>query len=98
MRGRDDDFEHWLVASLVVGVEEHALFLSFYRRVFDASMFAAHGMFVVQYVFVLVGLFISMHSIFKREAEAYVTKPLKPADLFQTIENLSKSPTEPSIV
>jgi signal transduction histidine kinase len=66
---KDDDFEHWLVVSLVVGVEEHALFLSFYRRVFDASTFAAHGMFVVQYIFVLVGLFISMHSIFKREAE-----------------------------
>ena len=66
---KDDDFEHWLVISLITGVVLHLSFLSYFRKVFDATFFAAHVLMLAQYVFMLVGLFVSMHSIFKREAE-----------------------------
>jgi two-component system sensor histidine kinase/response regulator len=66
---KDDDFEHWLLASLIVGTALHLVYLSFFHRTFDASFMAAHVMMLAQYTFVLVGLFISMHSIFKREAQ-----------------------------
>jgi signal transduction histidine kinase/DNA-binding response OmpR family regulator len=66
---KDDDFEHWLVISLIIAAFLHLLFLSYFRKTFDATFFAAHMLLVAQYVFMLVGLFVSMHSIFKREAE-----------------------------
>ena len=66
---KNDDFEHWLVISLITGAMLHLYFLSYFRKVFDATFFAAHVLMLAQYVFMLVGLFVSMHSIFKREAE-----------------------------
>jgi signal transduction histidine kinase/CheY-like chemotaxis protein len=66
---KDDDFEHWFVISLIIGVNLHLFFLSYFRKTFAATFFAAHVLMVAQYVFMLVGLFVSMHSIFKREAE-----------------------------
>jgi signal transduction histidine kinase/DNA-binding response OmpR family regulator len=66
---RNDDFEHWLVISLIIAAVLHLLFLSYFRKAFDATFFAAHVLLVAQYVFMLVGTFVSMHSIFKREAE-----------------------------
>jgi signal transduction histidine kinase/DNA-binding response OmpR family regulator len=66
---KEDDFEHWLVISLIIAAVVHLLFLSYFRKAFDATFFAAHVLMLAQYVFMLVGLFVSMHSIFKREAE-----------------------------
>jgi signal transduction histidine kinase/CheY-like chemotaxis protein len=66
---KEDDFEHWLVYSLLVGITIHLGYLQSFRKVFDAPFMTAHVLFIVQYIFVLVGLFVSMHSIFKREAE-----------------------------
>jgi signal transduction histidine kinase/DNA-binding response OmpR family regulator len=66
---KDDDFEYWLVLSLIVVAAAHLAFLSTFHKVFDASFFAAHVLMVAQYIFALVGLFVSMHAIFKREAE-----------------------------
>jgi PAS domain S-box-containing protein len=66
---KDDDFEHWLVMSLIVGIALHLGFMVNFKKVLDASFFAGHILMLAQYVSVLVGLFISMHSIFKREAE-----------------------------
>jgi signal transduction histidine kinase/CheY-like chemotaxis protein len=65
---RTDDFEHWMVASLIAATGEHVLFLSFFIRTFDASFMAAHVLFLVQYSFVLAGLFVSMHATYKSEA------------------------------
>jgi signal transduction histidine kinase/DNA-binding response OmpR family regulator len=66
---KKDDFEHWLVLSLIAATAAHLLFLSSFHKVFDASFFAAHALLVAQSALVLVGLFVSMHSIFKRETE-----------------------------
>jgi len=66
---KTDDFEHWLVLSLIVGAISQAEYMSFYGRLFDAQFFAAHGLRILGHIFVLTGLFISKFSIFKREAE-----------------------------
>jgi PAS domain S-box-containing protein len=79
-RWKTDDFEHWLVLSLIVGALGHMGYMSFYGRLFDAQYFAAHGLKILAHVAVLTGLFISMFSIFKSEARSA-------ADLFQA--NLS---------
>jgi len=66
---KDDDFEHWLILSLITGVFLHVHFLRNSFKTFDAPFFAAHVLMILQYTFVLVGLYVSMYDIFKREAE-----------------------------
>jgi PAS domain S-box-containing protein len=66
---KTDDFEHWLVLSLIVYAASHIGYMSFYDRLFDTQFFVAHGLKILGHVFVLIGLFISMFSIFQREAE-----------------------------
>src|SRR5882762_2296020 len=84
---KEDDFEHWLVVSIIAAAAGHLLFLSASRKVFDASFFAAHILFLAQTVLVLVGLFVSMHSIFKRETE-------NTAHLSQANQSLAAEVTE----
>jgi two-component system sensor histidine kinase/response regulator len=64
-----DDFEHWLVLGLIVQTSSHLLYLSFYRNLYDTFYVAGHALKIAAYLCVLVGLFISMHSIFESEAE-----------------------------
>ncbi len=63
---RSDTFEHWLVASLIVGLVGQAVFMSFSGRLFDMEFDAAHLLKKVSYIGVLIGLLINMHSIFRR--------------------------------
>jgi signal transduction histidine kinase/CheY-like chemotaxis protein len=79
---KTDDFEHWLVLSLIVASSGHLLFMSLYRSLYDALFIAAHVVKIVGYLSVLVGLFISMHSIFKRESESAT-------NLWQTNQSLT---------
>jgi PAS domain S-box-containing protein len=67
---RTDDFEAWLVASLVVETVGHLAYLSSFHQLFDSLYMSGHVLKILQYVLVFVGLFISMHTIFKREAES----------------------------
>ncbi len=64
---KTDDFDHWLIFTLILGVVGHLVFM-FCARIFDAPYMSAHILKIVQYGFVLTGLFISMFSIFRREA------------------------------
>jgi signal transduction histidine kinase/CheY-like chemotaxis protein len=68
--GRIDNFEHWLVLSLIVAAAGHLAYMSLYGSLFDPLSFAAHVLKILGYILVLVGLFTSMFSIFKREAAA----------------------------
>ena len=65
---KTDHFEHWLVLALILGVVGHLVYM-YCTRIFDAPFAAAHALKIVQYGFVLTGLFISMFSIFRSEAE-----------------------------
>jgi PAS domain S-box-containing protein len=66
---KTDDFEHWLVVSLIFAAMGHMAYMSFYGRLFDTQYFAAHVLKILGHIAVLTGLFISMFSIFQREAE-----------------------------
>src|SRR3984893_5620718 len=67
---KTDDFEAWLVAALIVETVGHLAYLSAFLQLFDALYIAGHVLKILQYVLVLVGLFISMYRIFEREAES----------------------------
>jgi PAS domain S-box-containing protein len=65
---KTDDFEHWLVLSLIVGSVGQAEYMAFYDKLFDTQFLVAHALRILGHIFVLAGLFISKFSIFKREA------------------------------
>ena len=67
---KTDDFEHWLVLSLILCAIGHMGYMSFYANLFDTQFFVAHGLKILGHIFVLTGLFISMFSIFKSEARS----------------------------
>jgi len=67
---KTDDFEHWLVFSLILYGVSHLGYMAFYSRPFDAQYFVAHALNIVGHITVLTGLFISMFSIFKSEARS----------------------------
>ena len=63
---RQDDLEHWLVLSLIVGVLGQAVFMSRSGVLFDAQFDIAHLLKKVSYLLVLVGLLISMFRLFRQ--------------------------------
>ncbi|MCH8814996.1 MAG: GHKL domain-containing protein [Chloroflexi bacterium] len=63
-RWKEDPFEHWLVLSLIVGFMAQAMFMPLSGRIFDYEFDAAHLLKKVSYVFVLIGLLVSMYHIF----------------------------------
>lgn len=65
-RWRYNAFEHWLVLSLIVSVAAQVVFLASSSRLFDAEYVAGHVLKNVSYLFVLIGLFISMYETFRR--------------------------------
>ena len=66
---KTDDVEHWLMLSLVVGAVSYLTYHPIYDGLYDPLYVVGHVLNVVQYGCMLTGLFISMASIFKREAE-----------------------------
>ena len=72
-RWRRDAFDHWLVLSLIVGSVGQAVMMSSSGQLFDAEFVAAHALKIVSYVCVLIGLLISMSSIFRESSETTFT-------------------------
>lgn len=64
-----DDFEHWLILSLIVSFMTQAVFMSSSDHLFDGMFDVAHLFKKVTYILVLIGLLISMYQTF-RQAEA----------------------------
>ncbi len=63
---RHDDFEHWLVLSLIIGFISQAGFMSFSGQLFDLEFDAAHLLKKASYLCVLAGLLINMLAIFRQ--------------------------------
>ena len=63
---RHDDFEHWLVLSLIIGFISQAVFMSFSGQLFDMEFDAAHTLKKVTYICVLIGLMANMSEAFRR--------------------------------
>jgi signal transduction histidine kinase/DNA-binding response OmpR family regulator len=66
---KTDDFEYWLVLSLILGSASYLAYYPLYNKLYDPLYTTGHVLTVLQYVCMLAGLFISMASIFKSEAE-----------------------------
>lgn len=62
---RSTVFEYWLVMFLTVSFLGHLLYMPFSGQLFDTMYGIAHLVKIVGYLFVLVGLFGGMYSIFK---------------------------------
>src|SRR6267143_3482212 len=65
---KTDDFEHWLVVSLILGSASYLTYYPLYNKLYDPLYTTGHVLTPLQYVCMLAGLFISMASIFKSEA------------------------------
>ena len=66
---KTDDVEHWLLLSLIIGAISYLTYHPFYNNLHDPLYVIGHVLNVLQYACMLIGLFISMASIFKSEAE-----------------------------
>lgn len=62
---RTNAFEHWLILSLIVGMMTQMLIMPASHELFDSMHTGAHLTKIASYLFVLVGLLISMSELFK---------------------------------
>ncbi|MBL4580483.1 MAG: hypothetical protein JKY29_01580 [Gammaproteobacteria bacterium] len=67
---RYDNFEHWLVISLIVGFISQAAFMSLSGTLFDLEFDSAHTLKKVSYVCVLVGLLYNMANVYSKAEQA----------------------------
>lgn len=67
-----DSFEHWLVLSLIVSVVTQMVFMSFSFHLFDFAFDAAHLLKKVSYIYVLIGLLVSVHYLFRQVEEGKI--------------------------
>src|ERR1700730_2022789 len=66
---KTNDFEHWLVLSLITALGGEFAYMTFYGRLYDTQFMLGHALKILVYLFVVGGLFSNTFSIFKREAE-----------------------------
>jgi len=65
---RRDQFEHWLLVSLLVAILVDGAYMAFSSELSDAMFLVAHLLKVVSYVAILIGLMTSVYATFTREA------------------------------
>ena len=65
-RWKTDDFEYWLVMSILIGLIGQAVFMSLSHQLFDAMFEAAHIIKITSYLFVLIGLITSMYHLLQQ--------------------------------
>ena len=66
---KTDDVEHWLLLSLIFGSVSYFTYYPLYDKLYDPLYIGGHVLTALQCACMLAGLFISMASIFKSEAE-----------------------------
>jgi signal transduction histidine kinase/CheY-like chemotaxis protein len=66
---KTDDVQHWLLLSLIFGSVSYLTYYPLYNKLYDPLYTAGHVLTALQCACMLAGLFISMASIFKSEAE-----------------------------
>jgi PAS domain S-box-containing protein len=71
-RSKIEEFDCWLVLSLLVAAAGHLAYMAFSGALFDALYISAHVLKVLSYVSVLAGLFLSMLSVYRREADGAI--------------------------
>jgi len=66
---KTDDVEHWLLLSLIFESVSYFTYYPLYNKLYDPLYIGGHVLTALQCACMLAGLFISMASIFKSEAE-----------------------------
>ncbi|MFA6971002.1 MAG: PAS domain S-box protein [Gallionella sp.] len=72
---RDDQFEHWLVLSLIVGLATQSVYMPFSEQLYDTEFNLAHLLKKLSYILVLIGLLTSLYQTYKdfrKEEEALI--------------------------
>ena len=92
---KSENTEFMLLLALAIGFMSETFFMASSRQLFDALFVAAHILKVVSYLCILVGLLISMFSIFKRAetsleelSEAHSSLAARSAELSLTNRDL----------
>jgi methyl-accepting chemotaxis protein len=83
---KEDNFEHWLILSIIVGFMGQAMFMSFSGYLFDMMFDAAHLLKKVSYICVLIGLLVSMYTSFKQSEQLLQSISNTETQLRQRIE------------
>lgn len=65
---RRDQFDHWMLVSLLISSLLHGAFMAFSAQRFDAMFDAAHLLKIASYIAILTGLLSSVYLTFTREA------------------------------
>ncbi|MDX1646641.1 MAG: PAS domain S-box protein [Longimicrobiales bacterium] len=65
---RRDQFEHWMLVSLLISALTHGAYMAFSELRFDAPFDLAHLLKITSYVAILTGLLTSVYATFTREA------------------------------
>ena len=91
---KNDDFEHWLVLSLIVGFLGQVMFMSFSGRLFDMEFDAAHTLKKVSYICVLTGLLVNIYHLFKQSEAREVQLQAEIVERRQAEERLARSNAE----
>lgn len=61
---REDNFEHWLVLSLIVGLATQTVFMPFSAHIHDTEFNVAHLFKKISYLLVLMGLLVSLYQTY----------------------------------
>ncbi len=88
---KENDFQHWLVLSLIVGFLSQAMFMSSSHGLFDMMFDAAHALKKGSYICVLTGLFISMYRSFLEERRLAGEADDQRASLHRALRELQAS-------
>ncbi|MCH8814442.1 MAG: hypothetical protein IH957_04990 [Chloroflexi bacterium] len=91
---KEDAFEHWLVISLIVGFMGQMMFVSYSGQLFDAGSDAAHALKNVSYMFVAIGLLVSMFHLFRRAEESTENLILSKTELEEEVKERRRAEEE----
>ncbi len=69
---KNDDFEHWLILSIIVGFMGQVMFMAFSDHLFDMMFNAAHFIKKVSYILVMIGLLLNMYALFKNSEKVAI--------------------------
>ncbi|MFH0703228.1 MAG: response regulator [bacterium] len=64
---KESCFDHWLILALIINFTGHTFYMTFSNKLFDSMFNMSHVFKTLSYIFVLIGLFISVYSILKQE-------------------------------
>ncbi|MEM7415491.1 MAG: response regulator [Gemmatimonadota bacterium] len=88
---RRDQFEHWMMVSLLIAMLTHGAFMAFSAVRFDAMFVVAHLLKIASYGAILTGLMSSVYATFTREAAVLGALTQSNSALAREVEFRSKT-------